>query len=305
MIKLTASAMMDVGKVREVNEDNAWAFVNYIDKTPIGLFVVCDGMGGHMGGEFASYWAVETIKKELSDLFATDDPRATVLLSRKAAELSRTRARTSVGKVDQDAPTKPSRSLETTDIEERVRSAIQKANHVVFEYAKRKPDRAANAGTTISMALVRGNQAVIANVGDSRTYLLRNHRLRQITQDHSLVANMVSSGQILPDEVYTHPQRNVIYRFLGQKGMVQMDVFHEVLRPGDYLLLCSDGLWEMVQSENDIVHIIQESPNVETACQALAESANNAGGEDNIGVVVAKISRGLRHRLEDYQGVMW
>ena len=276
MINLAAASQTDVGKVREINEDSVWTQVYHTSrKEPIGLFIVCDGMGGHLGGEIASYWAVEALKRELADLFVPKDPRATVVLSEEDVKAVR------AGKLITP-------KLVGVDVEDRMRTAIQKANNVVYEYAMRKPEQAGNAGTTLTMAVVHGNQVVIANVGDSRTYMLRNHELRQVTADHSLVANLVESGQILPDEVYSHPQRNVIYRFLGQKGLVHPDIFHETLQPGDYLLLCSDGMWEMVRSDQLTVQIIELMNNPMHACRALVEAANEAGGEDNISVVVVQ-----------------
>jgi protein phosphatase len=137
---------------------------------------------------------------------------------------------------------------------------------------------------------MRGSQAVIANAGDSRTYLIRRGRIHPVTRDHSLVASLVQDGQILPNEVYTHPQRNVIYRFLGQKGMVLPDIYRENLRPGDIVLLCSDGLWEMIQEEARLVELIRSAPNLDAACQALVEAANDAGGDDNISVILVKVS---------------
>jgi len=279
MINLLAASLTDAGLLRNENEDTSWAQVySAANHESIGLFVVCDGMGGHMGGRYASYWAVEAIKREFSDLFvANKDPRATVILSDEDLENVRS------GKLVVPQPKSP-------DLEALTRSAIQKANQVVYEYAKHKPDKAANAGTTITMVAILGNRAVISNVGDSRTYLLRNHELIQVTWDHSLVASLVSEGQILPEEMYTHPQRNVIYRFLGQKGDIQPDVFHRMLKAGDHLLLCSDGLWEMIQEDQIIVQIIEESGSPRRACEDLIEEANIAGGEDNIGVVVVRVT---------------
>jgi serine/threonine protein phosphatase PrpC len=278
MINLEAASLTDIGKIRGINEDSIWSQHNYTSRNePIGLFIVCDGMGGHMGGEIASYWAIEAIKRELADLFALKDPRATVVLSEEAILAARS------GKLI-------SPQLVGIDLEKRMQTAIQKANRVVHEYAQRKPDKAGDAGTTLTMAVVHGEHAIIANIGDSRVYMLRGHELRQITHDHSLVANLVDRGQILPDEVYEHPQRNVIYRFLGQKGQVKADIFQENLQPGDYLLLCSDGLWEMVRSDRQIVKIIETSNEPSIACKALIAAANEAGGEDNIAVVLVKIT---------------
>jgi len=158
----------------------------------------------------------------------------------------------------------------------------------VYQYAREKPKKAANSGTTVTLAFVQGSLALIANVGDSRTYLLRDHMLRQVSVDHSLVAGLVASGQIKPEEIYTHPQRNVIFRSLGQKQRVQVDIFREILEPGDILLLCSDGFWEMVQDPKLIVRLIEKAKDPKQACQTLIDAANAAGGEDNISVVVAK-----------------
>jgi len=277
MLSLNAACMTDAGRIREENEDCVWSQVfTALNQPPVGLFMVCDGMGGHMGGKFASYWAVETVKLEFSDLFSTKDPRATVVLSE--ADIEAVRQGTFV------SPT----GVEV-DLESLIVTSIQKANSVVYEYACHKPNQAANAGTTITMLAVRGDQAVFSNVGDSRAYLLRNHEMVQITRDHSLVANLVAEGQILPDEIYTHPQRNMIYRFLGQKGPAHVDIFDETLKPGDFILLCSDGLWEMVRSSRRMMKFIQEAADPQSACQKLVEAANKAGGEDNISVVVIQV----------------
>lgn len=278
MIRLVSASLTDAGKVREENEDSAWDQVYVpINRPPLGLFVVCDGMGGHMGGKYASYWAVEAIKSEFADLFVSKDPRATLVLS--AEDIRKIQAGAWVA--PQPAP--------DPDLETLLRAAIQKANHVVYEYACHKPDQAANAGTTVTMAVLQGDSAIIANAGDSRTYLIRNHELVQISKDHSLVAHLVSEGSILPNEIYTHPQRNVIYRYLGERGMVNPDIFYQKLQPGDYLLLCSDGLWEMVRNEYQVAYLVENAPDLRQACQSLIQAANKAGGEDNIAVVIVQV----------------
>ncbi len=279
MIKIKAATLTDPGKERRVNEDRAWAQVfEASEGAPMGLFIVCDGMGGHMGGEVASHWAVEAIKKELAEMFCMKDPRATIRLSE--AEINAV----------VEGGGESTRMSFGSKMENQVRLAVAKANKVVREYAERRPERAAEAGTTVTMAVIFGRRAVIANVGDSRTYLLRDHSLRQITQDHSLVASLVASGQIKPEDVFSHPQRNMIFRSLGQKSKVQIDTFWEVLQPGDYLLLCSDGLWEMVRDEAVMAKLIEESPTLERACRKLVDAANTAGGEDNISVVLVEIT---------------
>jgi protein phosphatase len=232
-----------------------------------------------MGGKFASYWAVEAVKLEFGELFSAKDPRATLVLTKQDIEAVKRGTYT---------PPQPA----DVDLESLIHSAISKANSVVYDYAKHKPRQAANAGTTIAMMAVRGEQAVIANIGDSRVYLLRDHIMRQITIDHSLVASMVAEGHISPDEIFTHPQRNMIYRFLGQKGDVKADIFRERLKPGDQVLLCSDGLWEMVRSDGRMQALFEKEADLQSACQNLVEAANQAGGEDNISVILVRVTGG-------------
>lgn len=280
MIQLTAASHSETGRIREENEDCAWSQTyTATNKPPLGLFVVCDGMGGHMGGKYASYWAVEAIKQEFAELFVSKDPRATVVLTEE-----------DIKKVQSGQMITPQPKEVMPDLEGLIRAAIQKANHVVYEYACHKPETAANAGTTVTMAVVHGEKAIIANCGDSRTYLIRDHELRQITKDHSLVAHLVAEGSILPSDIYTHPQRNVIYRYLGERGMVSPDLYYLDVQPGDLLLLCSDGLWEMIRNEYQIVYLVESAMDPLQACHNLADAANRLGGEDNIGVVVVKVS---------------
>lgn len=278
MLKLNAAALTDTGRRRELNEDRVWVQVYEASEgEPVGLFIVCDGIGGYLGGENASHWAVETVKHELADLFCPPNPRATVLLPQ--AEL--------------DAALRGSESTRLSGIrklENKVRQAVLKANLVVYEYAKAKPEQAGDAGTTISMGLVLGDRMVVANVGDSRAYMIRNGQLQQLTQDHSLVATLVASGQIQPQEVFSHPQRNLIYRSLGHKRDVQVDTYVHMLASGDTLLFCSDGMWEMVQDSNEIARLALESRSPEEACKQLVDAANAAGGEDNIGVIVVNVT---------------
>jgi len=277
MVTLEAATATDPGRERSDNQDRVWAQVYQPSEgESIGLFLVCDGIGGHLGGECASHWAVEAVKREMDDFFAPKDPRGTVALPKKELDL-----------IPEDLEV--TRVSGMRNMEMLVRQAVQRANRVVYDYAQQKPDEAGDAGTTITLALVLDNRAVVCNVGDSRTYLIRNNKLQQITKDHSLVATMVANHQIGPSEVYTHPQRNLIYRSLGIKSEVEVDIFVQILKSGDYLLLCSDGLWEMLPDEKLLVQLVTKAETSQAACRQLVEAANRSGGADNIGVVVVKI----------------
>lgn len=270
-ISLQAAGKKDVGQVRELNEDEFFVKVlQSSEESPVGLFIVADGMGGTQGGEFASEWAVKSLRSDLQDLFTPVNLMQTRKLS--AAEAAAAGGVTTQKVVD-------------FTIQDRLQNAVQRANEVVVGYARNRPDKAGDTGTTVTMAVVKDSIAYIANVGDSRTYLLSQGQLRPITEDHSLVGSLVKVGQLQPDEVYAHPQRNLIYRSLGSKPVVEVDVFMQPLQPGDQLLLCSDGLWEMVR-DPEIARLLQSASSPAAACDRLIEAANSSGGEDNISAVV-------------------
>jgi protein phosphatase len=164
---------------------------------------------------------------------------------------------------------------------------VEHSSEAIVRYG-RDHSEAHGLGSTVTAALVVNGRAYIANVGDSRTYLLRGGALQRITRDHSLVERLVEAGQIEPDEVYDHPNRNLIYRSLGaDRAEVEVDIFTEQLRVGDMLLLCSDGLWEMVR-DDEIAGILTAGPDLAAACNRLIERANANGGVDNITAVVAR-----------------
>ena len=141
-------------------------------------------------------------------------------------------------------------------------------------------------GTTLTAALVVGRKAYVVNVGDSRTYIYHNGaELLPVTRDHSFVAYMVERGLITRDRIYTHPARNQIYRSLGDHGEVEVDTFVEELHHGDALLLCSDGLWEMVR-DSEIQKIVASADHPSQISNVLMQAALDHGGEDNISAIV-------------------
>jgi len=163
-----------------------------------------------------------------------------------------------------------------------LQSTIEDANAAICQVNQRDKT---DMGSTITGFMVVGDYAYILNVGDSRTYMLRGKQLYQLTTDHSLVGQLVAGGLIEPDDVYTHPQRSQIFRSLGDKPNVQIDIFKQELLPGDILLSCSDGLWEMVRNPQ-IESILDNAPEPETACAQFIEAANANGGEDNVSAVI-------------------
>lgn len=250
---LRAARRSDVGRLRELNEDSLLALElitgnNSISRS-LGLYVIADGMGGHEGGEVASGLLVQAIAREAAGLLAA-----------VAAETA----------VDAGAW---------------LDAAIQAANAAVFERAHAT---GVDMGTTVVAALVAGNEVTIAHVGDSRAYCVRPATIELLTTDHSLVESMIASNQITREEARHHPQANVIYRTIGDKLPVAVDLQHTTLGDRDHLLLCSDGLNGMV-SDKVIEQLVLAADSPQAACDALVNAANEAGGEDNITVIVIRV----------------
>ncbi|MDQ6644041.1 MAG: protein phosphatase 2C domain-containing protein [Chloroflexota bacterium] len=295
-LKLTAADKTDVGKQREQNEDSAYKRIESLGEGDRGLFIVADGMGGYQAGEVASKLAVETISKAMDSFFKPLPDQPTIKLSLSSTERADPDATITLPKGapgEQEAKANRTVKLPETpiakSIEDQFTAAIQQANKAILRYGEQKSS-ARGLGCTVTAALIQNDQAYIANVGDSRTYLLRDGQLNPVTKDHSLVARLVEAKQIEPDEVYSHPQRNLIYRSLGAgHKTIEVDVFHQTLLPNDTLLLCSDGLWEMVRHE-DLLKELSEKTSPQKTCDTLIDLANANGGEDNITAVVVHIS---------------
>ena len=172
---------------------------------------------------------------------------------------------------------------------EKVTSLIQEANRRVYERAANDP-ATSGMGTTMTVALVEGNEVTIGHVGDSRAYVVRNGELEQLTEDHSLVNELLKSGKLSREEAEMHPQRSVITRAVGTDPDVDVDAFTVGTGEGDVFLLCSDGLTDMVTDEN-ILDIVEKHRNdLDRATKALVSAANRGGGEDNITVIAFAIA---------------
>jgi protein phosphatase len=262
-LRQNAGWLTNTGRKRDHNEDLVAALTFGLDQSglsePIGLYIVADGMGGQAAGEEASNASVRRAFLRFIEEQIMPDLRE-----------RRTR------KLVPDEPQYP---------QARLASLVQEANRLVYQ-ANQKTGSI--RGTTITAVLVTGDRATIANVGDSRTYLLRNGTLERVTEDHSLVFRQYQAGLITEDQIYTHPQKNEIYRALGDSKEVQIDIYQHNLRAGDRLLLCSDGLWEMVR-DTVIEQILTEPLGQQTACDRLVDEANKNGGEDNISVIVVSM----------------
>lgn len=253
--QLLAASGQSVGKQRELNEDSLLALTTTLagnsGSLPFGLYIVADGMGGHQFGEVASNAAIRTVSGYIMNKFQP------YLFGLK--------------------PSSPDESLQ-----EIMGAAVKEAQKTI-------QSEAPSSGTTLTAALVLGQQVTIAHVGDSRAYhILPDGRSEVITRDHSLVKRLEELGHISEEEAEKYPHRNVLYRALGQGEILEPDIFTVAFPQTGYLMLCSDGLWGVV-AEQDMHRMISEAPNLQRACQNLVEAANAAGGPDNISVVIVQL----------------
>lgn len=222
----------------------------------LGLFLVADGVGGADAGEIASRLALQALTHEWI---------ARIVLPEWNGN----------GPGDQE-------------LRAEILAGLAETNTLLQKY---QSEHNLQFGTTLTAAIVLNDRAYVVNLGDSRTYLFRRGTLTPITRDHSYVAMLIANGLLAPEEAYTHPQRNLILRSLGDVTC-DPDIFPEesgalALEAGDQLLLCSDGLWEMVR-DADIQHVLENAIDPQTACAALVNLANSAGGADNISVILVR-----------------
>lgn len=252
---ITFGQSSDVGLVRTNNQDSAFSFFSTSrsaeERPDFGLFIVADGMGGHHDGEKASAITARVVALQITTNVYT--PMLTTVN-------------------DPDRPT----------IIESMIAAVQRANAEVMLTVP-------EGGTTITAVSIVGDLAHFAHVGDSRAYLVTADGVEQVTRDHSLVQRLIELGQLTPEEAADHPQKNVLYRAIGQSETLEVDTLTRRLPPNSRILICSDGLWSQVAPEELQPIIMDLSP--QEACDKLVALANTRGGTDNITAIVLKVPR--------------
>ena len=236
------ACISDTGLLREKNEDH------YLIMDDYGLFVVCDGMGGHKGGEIASKLAVDCIKEYMLNLAADSlsDNHISVL-----------------------------------------NTAIFKANRLIWSQGQENPEWH-EMGTTITAAMLEKEQLSIANVGDSSLYIFRNGKLKKITRDHTLAEKMVTDGLMKHAEKKSSAYNHILTRALGVQEDVLIDNFEYQLYTDDLVLLCSDGLSDMLE-DNEIETVLNQEESVQKKVHTLVEAALKKGGYDNITIILLRI----------------
>jgi serine/threonine protein phosphatase PrpC len=252
--QLTVGVAQSSGIQRDHNEDSLFTLTTNLvtDERVIdfGLYIIADGMGGHDNGEVASRLAVGKLASHVINTLY----KPLITSSGNGLEIS---------------------------IQEAMKTGVYQAHQVV----KRETD---GGGTTLTAAIILGDQITITHVGDSRAYLLEpDGNIKLLTHDHSLVKRLVEIGQISQEQALIHPQRNVLYRALGQGEPFEPDIFSFQVCHGCQLLLCSDGLWGVIP-ESELAYMLSTSQVPQVVCQSLINSANEAGGPDNISAIIVR-----------------
>jgi serine/threonine protein phosphatase PrpC len=261
-ITINAFGLTDVGRVRKNNQDSFFftqlgsGLENVIEPNTTDdharwIFIVADGMGGGQAGEVASQMTVELVTKNFAE------------------------------------PLTKKKAFDHNGFVRALIHAVETTNQTVFQESQSK-EELHGMGTTVTAAAVAGSTLTVAQLGDSRAYLLRDDTITQLTKDQSLVAQMVAAGKITPEEAKTHPRRNVILQALGVQARVDVAIVKTDLRRNDRLILCSDGLWGKVEAEEIKEFTDRYEP--QAACENLVRLANERGGEDNVTVIVASFS---------------
>lgn len=236
-------AKSDIGKVREMNQDSY--YISDLENDELKLYILADGMGGYKGGEIASSLAVANVKNYITNHFKK---------TRKDRE----------------------------NILKLLKNAIEYANKVIYEKAQ-ADEELHDMGTTLDICLIYNNRVFIGHVGDSRVYRIRKNIMRKLTTDHSYVEKLVKEGTITKEEAYNHPKKNMLMKALGCHSLVEPDVICKGFLKDDILLMCSDGLTNMLR-ENEIYNLLLNNP--DNPEEALINNANDLGGYDNITAII-------------------
>lgn len=242
--------MASVSDMGRVREVNEDSFCCTELSSGISLMIVADGMGGHNAGEVASGIAVRTLSQYLLE--------------------------------------RASEGMSGDQLAEVLQEGIQKANSDIYASSLGKSEYS-GMGTTVTSAVISYDRMVVGHVGDSRAYILKDGRLKRITRDHSLVEELVMNGTITEEQAMHHPQKNIITRALGVDGIVDIDIQRVDIRAGDTVLLCTDGLTNMLE-EDRIERVLVQTQNPDDAAHRLVQMANEAGGQDNVTVLLAKVA---------------
>jgi PPM family protein phosphatase len=253
-MNLTAAGLSDVGRKRKGNEDS------YHIDIERGLFIVADGMGGHVAGEVASRLAVDTIQEFMR-----------------------------VSDTDSEITWPFEFDENLSEGGNRIQAAIQLANREIGRHMQSQEEHR-GMGTTVVTAVVLDESCYIGHVGDSRAYLIRDGEIRQLTRDHTFVNDQVEKGFMSKAEAERHPARNILTRAVGSAEDLVVDLSETRLKPGDYVLLCSDGLSSMVEDLEILRVVTETNGNLEAACAGLVNLANEHGGWDNVTAVLIHTS---------------
>lgn len=248
---LELASNSDVGRKRTHNEDSS-----AIDAS-LGLLVIADGMGGYSAGEVASAVTISTVVKYMRQQLPQLETQ----------------------KID------PATGFAMESI--LLREAIQEANFEIFRSAKENP-RFEGMGTTVLVVLFYDDHFTVAHVGDSRLYLFRDERLEKVTNDHSLIQELVDRGLYTQEEAEARTPSNLVTRALGISEIVTVDLFEDTVLPNDLFLLCTDGLTDMVDDSEICATINEYADNLNQAAQELIDLANTRGGKDNISVILGR-----------------
>ncbi|MEJ2012543.1 MAG: protein phosphatase 2C domain-containing protein [Anaerolineales bacterium] len=250
---LRYGSAQSIGREREKNDDSLLLITGSAESNDgipdFGLFCVADGLGGYEHGSEASAVAVRVIGQGLTQAVLLDLLEGTS---------------TGAG----------------TSMEDMVTLAVQQANREVRA-------RAEGGSTTLTCALVIGEKCTLAHVGDSRAYMITGSDIQQLTRDHSLVQELIDTGTITEEQAADHPQRNVLWNAMGKALDVKVDSATHPFPAGASLLICSDGLWGVV-SDEDMRRVVTDSLSPQLACEALVKAANEAGGPDNVTVILVQ-----------------